>query len=285
MNLKIRPSSVTLIIFIYLLLYCVFCRDGTADKNAKIKQTKIDTQNIFISHAIYTPETAEDKFISCLQDQYIPIWRKLQSENIIDELSVFKLEQLDSTATDSLPCNYLILAHLCTGVDAHDFLNKEKFLTVSHSSFFKILRTEVLNCVPNAYFPAPHPENNDEIEFLIEFIAVKDSAQFLKKFHDLMDIYFGPVNGVLVREGKLYNLYMMETREVVFQVDNRMAWNQIHLSGDFPEFINVDWDSLYTDLFRREFSCELDSIWALLPPRLNTSINCQGELLKQLSIK
>ena len=127
--------------------------------------------------------------------------------------------------------------------------------------------------------------NINEIEFLIEFIAVKDSAQFLEKFHDLMKVYFGPMNGVLIREGKLYNLYMLETKEVVYQANNSMIWNQIHLSGDFPEFINVDWDSLYTDLSRKVFSCELDSVWALLPPRLNTSLNCKGKLIKQLHVK
>ena len=285
MNEKIRPSCMKLIVLIFLQLVCVFCKEGTTGKNVKMKHTKTDTQNIFISHVIYTPEATVHKFISHLQNEQLPVWRKLRSESIIDELSVFRLAQLDSTTTDSLPCNYLILTHLRTGVNARDFLKKENFIMRSDSSLFKLLRTEVLNCVPNAYFPALHPENSDKIEFLVEFIAVKDSAQFLKKFHDLMDIYFGPANGLLVQEGKLYNLYMMETKEVVYQADNRMAWNQIHLSGDFPEFINVDWDSLYTDLFRREFSCELDSVWALLPPRLNTSINCKGELISQLSIK
>ena len=288
MNTKSKALSVILAVLMFLQLLCIYCGEGEIDKDAKITPKETETKRVFVSHVIYAPEVTERKFISHLQNQYLPIWRKLKDENILYELSVFKLTKIDSTTADRHLCNYLILAQLCSGVKARDFLKVENLTTnpvANDSSLFQILRTEELNCVPNAYFPALSSESTAEIDFLVEFIAVKDSAQFLKEYHDLMNVYFGPINGVLVKEGKLYNIYMMETMEVVFQMDDRLTWNQIHLSGDFPEYKDLDWDSLYTDSFIWIFSCELDSVWALMPPTLNTSFDCEGRLIKRLHVK
>jgi len=288
MNTKPIALSVILAVLTFLQLLCISCREGEIDKNAKIAPEETDTQRVFVSHVIYAPEATEHEFISYLQNQYLPIWRKLKDENILHELSVFKLTKTDSTTADRHLLNYLILAQLCPGIKARDFLKVENLTTnpvAKDSSSFQILRTEELHCVPNAYFPALSSEGVAEITFLVEFIAVKDSAQFLKEYHDLMNVYFGPLNGALVKEGKLYNIYMMETMEVFFQMDDRLTWNQIHLSGDFPEYKDLDWDSLYTDSFVRIFSCELDSVWALLPPTLNTSFDCEGRLIERLHVK
>ncbi len=73
---------------------------------------------------------------------------------------------------------------------------------------------------------------------------------------------------------------MMETKEVVSQFNNNMMWNEIHISGDFPEYRNINRDSLYTESFKQIFSCELDSVWALLPPTLNSSFDCEGKLIQ-----
>jgi hypothetical protein len=283
-----KSSLVKLLVFIFLQLLCTFCSEGKNDNNSEITLKGTETNNIFVSHLFYVPETAENEFIRLLQNQYLPIWHKLKNENIIYELSVFKLTKIDSTTTDGHLCNYLVLAELCQGIKSGDFLNAAKFNAGSLSDvnpIFQILRTEILNCVPNAYFPALNSENTAEIDFLIEFIAVKDSAHFLKEYYDLMNVYFGPLNGALVKGHKLYNIYMMETAEIVFQTDSNLTWNQIHLSGDYPELFNLDWDSLYTESFRRIFSCELDSVWALMPPALSTSFDCRGRFIKQLHVK
>ena len=99
-----------------------------------------------------------------------------------------------------------------------------------------------------------------------------------------MNNYFGPLNDELIKEGKLNCMFMMETTEVIYKINNSLNWNQIHVSGDFPEYININWDSLYTDTFRRTFFCELDSVWSLLPPTLNSSFDCVGKLVNQLTL-
>jgi hypothetical protein len=167
------------------------------------------------------------------------------------------------------------------------YLDAEKLAKNSkadQNSIFQIQRTEVLYCTPNAYFPAINTRKND-IVYLIEFIIVNDSLDYVNQYQALMRDYFGPLNGVLVNEGKLYNIFMLETAKVLFQRDNRFNWNQLHISGDFPEYVDLNWDSLYTDMFRRTFSCELDSVWALLPPIMDTSFDCTGRLVQDLYVK
>ena len=270
------PSSVIILALILLLMFCLSCNE------------KENTQNIFVSHLIYTSQSTENEFLLYLQDKYIPIWQRLKDRNILDELSVFKFKKIDSTTTDKTQCNILILAQLVPKIDAHDYLNLENFRVNSISKdslLFKIIRTEVLGYAPNAYFPALNPKNAVEINYLIEFIAVKDSGGYVTQYNNLVTTYFGPLNGELIKEGKLYSIYMMETLEVVFQIDSSLPWNQIHISGDFSDYKDLDWDSLYTNSFRRIFSCELDSVWALLPPTLSSSFDCEGQLIEKLHIK
>jgi hypothetical protein len=107
---------------------------------------------------------------------------------------------------------------------------------------FKLIRTEILRCLPNAHFPSFSPKNSNEINYWIEFIAVKDSADYIDRYNNLMSNYFGPLNGELVKKDVLYNIFMMETKGIVYQINNNLTWNQIHISGDFPEYKNINWD-------------------------------------------
>lgn len=249
---------------------------------------KRNNEKNFVSHLIFTPQSTEHEFLNYLHDEYLPVWQSLKGKDVIDELRVFKFNKIDSTTTDTTKCNFLILAQLAPIVDAHDYLNMESFSdkSLSHDTLlFKLIRTEILRCLPNAYFPSIISMNATEIDYWIEFIAVKDSADYIERYNNLMIEYFGPLNGELVKEGTLYNIFMMETKEVVLQVNNNMMWNEIHISGDFPEYRNINWDSLYTESFRNIFSCELDSIWALLPLTLNSSFDCEGKLIQEMHVK
>lgn len=275
MKSKFLNSVLILSTILFLCMLHISCNDG-----------KI-TQNIFISHLLYAPNSTENDFYALLQNKYLPIWNKLKDVNILDNLRVFKFQKIDSTTIDKTQCNYLILAQLEPTKDPHEYLNIEnlKAKQTKDSLLFKIIRTEILVCQNNAYFPALNKDERVDIDYLIEFIAVKDSSDFIREYNNLVNIYFGPLNGELIREGKLYNIFMLETEEVFFQLYDNLMWNQIHLSGDFPEHRNLNWDSLYTDSFRRIFSCELDSIWSLLPPRLSSSFYCEGQLIKNLYVQ
>lgn len=276
------------LIILFSLIIVIACKNRDTNNTNGNNHSVNSNLEVFIAQTIYTYPKTEGKFQQHLKNNLLPIWNELKDDKILSEMSVFNLKMIDSTDINRHFCNFLILAHLYPDVKPNEFLNAKKLMKynkTNKNSIYQIQRTEILNCIPNAYFPAQSAESPDNIDYLIEFIAVKDSINYLKQFHDLMQNYFGPLNGVLVNEGKLYNIYMMETTDVVFQIDNSMTWNQIHLSGDFPEFVDINWDSLYTDLFRRTFSCELDSVWVLLPPRLKSTFDCTGILIKELYIR
>ena len=245
----------------------------------------------FIAQTLYAYPNTEEHFLSHLKSKYLPIWSRLNTDSTLSELCVFKLAVKDSTKKDQKQINYLILAQLKSGVNPEEFLQialmaknqnpKQKYL-------YRSQRTEILHCTQNAYFPAINLRKNvrmKDIVYLIEFIAVKDSADFVNQYHALMQKYFGPLNGLLVNEGKLHSIFMLETTKLIHTNDSRFNWNQLHVSGDYPEFVDINWDSLYTDQFKRTFSCELDSVWALLPPFLDTSFDCTGTLVKDLHVK
>ena len=266
------------IISFSLLFFCLFHISCNGERIA---------QNIFVSHLIYAPNSTENEFHELLRNEYLPKWRKLKDVNILSNVKVLKFQKIDSTTTDKTQCNYLILAQLNPTKDPYEYLNSEnlKVTQIKDSSLFHIIRTEILACKNNAYFPALNKDETFDIDYLIEFIDVKDSVDYIERYKNLMYNYFGPLNGELVKEGLLYNIYMMETKEITFQHNDKMTWNQIHLSGDFPKFSKLNWDSLYTASFRRIISCELDSVWALMPPTLNTSFDCKGQLIRFLCVQ
>jgi hypothetical protein len=275
MKVTSLPSTIVNLFVILVNLFLISC-------------VKDENKNNFVSHLIFTPQSMEQEFINYLYDESLPIWQNLKERNVIYELRVFKFNKIDSTTTDTTKCNFLILAQLAPQIDPHDFLKMENFIDDSllkDTLEFQLIRTEILGCLPDAYFPSLSPKDPNEIDYWIEFIAVKDSSDYIEQYNNLMSKYFGPLNGELVKQGTLYNIYMMETKEIVTQTNDNLTWNQIHISGDFPEYRNINWDSLYTESFRNIFSCELDSVWTLLPPRLHSSFDCEGKLIQELYVK
>ena len=92
-------------------------------------------------------------------------------------------------------------------------------------------------------------------------------------------------NGLLVEKDMLHCFIALETTEVLFEATGVPGWNQLHVSDDWDVGDEVDWDAIYTDLFRREFSCELDSVWAELPPIRERPINYSGRLVPSLCVR
>jgi hypothetical protein len=125
----------------------------------------------------------------------------------------------------------------------------------------------------------------DGIDYLIEFISVEDSASSLRQYRDLMSDYFGPANGILVERGLLHSFIALETTEVLSQAAAVPFWNQLHVSDGWDEDDGLDWDAIYEDLFRREFACDLDSLWSLLPPIRERPTNYSGRIIPDLCVR
>jgi hypothetical protein len=151
-----------------------------------------------------------------------------------------------------------------------------------------VVREEHMVCTRNSCFGSPEPAYPDAptgIDYLIEFIAVENISSSLTKYHDLMSNYFGPANGLLVERGMLHCFVALETTANEIGVDELVPWNQLHVSDHWDESDGIDWDTVYEDLFRQEFSCELDDLWSELPPIRDVSSEYRGRLVPDLCVR
>jgi len=130
-----------------------------------------------------------------------------------------------------------------------------------------------------------YQDEPEGIDFLVEFIGVEDSPLLLEKYRNLMSRFFGPANGILVEQGTLHAFIALETSAVLSEVNGVPAWNQLHISDDWDVSEEVDWEAVYSELFRREFSCELDAVWDELPPVHERPINYCGRLVPSLVVR
>ena len=210
----------------------------------------------------------DDAFVAHLHDCYMPVWQELRAEHVISSINVFELHQIESTTPETPAWRFLLLAQLDSRAKPGDLLDAETASGCQKSPgspLFKVLRVEQMSCTPNSCYKMPEPAYRDApagIEFLIEFIGVENSLSFLTKYRDLMRTYFGPANGMLVEQGILHSFVALETTEVLFEAPGVPAWNQLHISDDWDVGDKVDWDAVYSELFRREFSRELDDVSA-----------------------
>jgi hypothetical protein len=97
--------------------------------------------------------------------------------------------------------------------------------------------------------------------------------------------YFGPANGLLVERGLLHCFVALEMTETGSETPEVPAWNQVHVSDHWAEGDDVDWGAVYEDLFRREFSRELDDVWAEIPSIRETSTAYRGRLVPDLCVR
>lgn len=266
---------------------CFSCASPEEGEDQKGRPQSPDQNPVFFSELIHVPPNQDTVFLSYLRVCRAPEWEALLEEGLIRDVSLFELEQAEGFLKEAQTWDFLLLFEAVPGTeservfgpaDAHGACSG--FTNPTHT----VLRTEALATTPDSYFPEPHPMHKGrttEIPYLIEFIGVEDTPEALATYRRLMESYFGPENGVLVEQGKLYNLIALETTEVFFQAPEVSPWNQLHVSGDLPEFMELDRDSLYAELHQRLFSIDLDSTWSQMPPILERPGSYNGRLLEK----
>jgi hypothetical protein len=274
-----------------ILSSCVTCQQKRVSEERSSGLSQERHGAVFVSRVISVQPGTEFAFLNHLRDHYLPLWRELKKRRMVSEINVFEMTVEDSSLVEEPPWSFLILVQLAENINPQELLSAEESLRAdlpAQSPSHTIVRTEALSCTPNSFYPDPIPKHRgriQEVDFLVEFIAVNESAEDLKRYRDLMRTYFGPGNGKLVKDGTLYSFVALETIRVLHQVEGLGSWNQIHISGDFPGYQTLDWDSLYTDVFRETLSADLDSVWALLPPTRDWPPYYRGRLIQDLQVK
>lgn len=230
-------------------------------------------------------------FIAYLKDCYLPVWQELRSTGIVSSLSVFELSINDSMTTSTSKGEYLVLTELSSPAKPNDLIDAEKASECSFSRDipgFSVLRSTYMSCTPNACFGMPDPaykNGGSQLRYLVELIGVEDTPVSLAKYRELVSKFFGPANGVLVEKGMIHCFVALENIEVLTTSPGVVPWNQVHISDEWEANSELDWDSIYVELFRSEFSCELDSVWAEIPPTDNVRVYSQGRLIPQLCVR
>jgi hypothetical protein len=253
------------------LLHQVSCANPGAREAEPTLLDNDTSQSVFVSRVVRLEVGERETYLAHLREYHTPIWQSLHEDGVLAETRVFELTRKESSSPEIPPWHYLILNQLARGADARQFLAAEETVrsrASPESPCLAPLRTEILHSTPGSFYPEPaqqHRGRAADVVFHIEFIGVDEKTASLERYRDLMHRYFGPANGQLVREGLLFDFVALETVELIGSSDTLHPWNQLHVSGDLPEYDDLDWDAVYEDLFRRLFKRELDSVYSELP--------------------
>jgi hypothetical protein len=245
----------------------------------------------FIARLLSFDADSASTFQQALRDFYLPVWKQLCDGGIVTSVSVFELIPYDSTTTAPSAKEYLLLTVLESGAEPDILLNAERGLPCPDHQRIPasaVLRSALMSCTPNSCHGMPEPSYPDAesgIEFLVELIGVEENPHTLAKYREIVSKYAGPANGILVERGMMNCFVALENVDLLSSTPNAVPWNQIHISDDWDEGGDVDWDSVYTDLFRSEFSCDLDSVFADLPPTDKTRADYHARLVPELCVR
>jgi len=245
----------------------------------------------FVVRVMTVEPDLDEAFVEYIRERSLPVWVELQAAGIVSTVSLFELNEMETTFPVSRPWRYVMIAGLGPDASVGDFTAADQASsgpTGSNPPFHTIVREEHMECTPNSCFGLPEPTYPDApsgIDFLVEFISVENIPASLKKYHDLMSRYFGPANGLLVEREMLHCFVALEVTENEIGDHEAVPWNQVHVSDHWDEGSDVDWDVVYQDLFRADFSRELDDVWAEVPPIRETSTEYRARLVPDLCVR
>lgn len=245
----------------------------------------------FVARLMAVESGSGAAFLAHLGKCYLPVWNRLHDEGRVHTVSVFELSPYDSVKVDPTTQEFLVLVELDLRATQGDLIEAEKAGSCPDGQDIptvSVLRSALMSCTPNSCHGTPEPTYQDAatgIDFLIEFIGVEDTTEALAKYREIMSEYGGPANGILVEREMLHCFVAFEAVGILTETPGSVPWNQLHISDDWDEDGEVDWDSVYRELFRSEFSRDSDSVWAELPPTDKTRADYHGRLVSKLCVR
>jgi hypothetical protein len=286
-----RRFGSSLMIPLLALLLQLSCAAGEETDPEQVTISAPTSRGDFVVRVFAVQHDEVEEFIADTRECSVPVWQQLRSAGVVSRIDVFELSEMESTFPVKPPWRYLLIAELAPRGTADDLLAAESSSgcqVETEERAFTIVREEHMTCTPNSCFAMPEPSYHDAasgIDYLIDFIAAENAPPSLAKYRDLMSRYFGPANGLLVDRGLLHCFMALEMTGTLFETPEVVTWNQVHLSDHWDESGDVDWDTVYEDLFRAEFSRELDDVWAEIPSIREISIEYRGRLVRDLCVR
>jgi len=212
------------------------------------------------------------KYLDVLQFEYLPVWSALQKEGYLKNIQIFQLDKIEKQKGIQPAWNFLMLSRITKDIDPSFYIqNEEKLIHAtetldleaakSRKSLAKTLKIEILQPIPDAFFPEPASESTvdeKDLDFLVEYICVKETKRMMDKYREYMRDYGGPAFESIIAEGKFYNFVALETVDVAYIAPELSTWNQIHICG-VPKTMQIDeWKTLIDAALKEKTLGEVD---------------------------
>jgi len=191
----------------------------------------------YVIHIMSVAPAQRDDFVACLKEDEMPFWRKLKERRMLSTISVFETIAVSSSEPGVPAWNFVILSQVPTGASAdalaEALVNRA---TCNYTPGVELRRTETLRTTLNSNYARATPEDDvkageSKVEFGIEYIAVKNTAETLKRYQENMSVNIGPSIGLLIQDGLMSSFVANETVKVHYSQAGMPSWNQIHISG------------------------------------------------------
>jgi len=242
-----------------------------------------DAPTLYLARVIFVDPANRDAYVRWLERSQRAVWQQLKRRGYLADETVFEVDKVLS-GSEVPTWNFLLLAHIASGVTAPVFLQAEREAereverstphdgAAADSVPVKVRRVDVLRSTPNSYYPVPEVMDAADAEFVIEYIAVQTTQAALDEYRETMRVSIGPVVGEHMRNGTRFSFIALETVSVEFAEAGMPNWNQIHVRGGLPDD-PIPWPSTLAAAYRK-----LDSIRT--KPRIDLS-----HAIRQLAVR
>jgi len=190
-----------------------------------------------VLHILSVAPAQRDHFVDCLKEDEVPFWRKLKEQRMLSTVSVFETTAVSSTDPGVPAWNFVISSQVPSGASADSLAEALiKRRSCDYMLGVEVRRTETLRTTPNSNYGRVTAEDDAKarelkVEFGIEYIAVKDTPETLKRYQENMSVNIGPSMGLLIRDGWTFSFVANETVKVHYFQAGMPRWNQVHISG------------------------------------------------------
>jgi hypothetical protein len=164
----------------------------------------------------------------------------LRGKGSLKTVSVFETTAVLSSEPGVPAWNFVIATQIPQNANADSFVETiQKRKGCEAAPGVEVRRMEILRTAPNSNYARATAENDvkareSRVEYIVEYIAVKDTPEALNRYREMMRLNSGPAIGLLIRDGSQFNFLAMESVKVDYLQAGMPGWNQIHLNGSFP---------------------------------------------------
>jgi hypothetical protein len=189
---------------------------------------------------IAVPAASRDAFVTCLLTKELPFWRRLKKARHLVTSSVFESISVVSSEAGIPSWNFLLLTQIPPDTSAdrsiksngHSLKNEPCELAVGAI----LRRVEMMRTTPNSNYARATTAGDivarkSKTNYVVEYIAVKDTQDARNRYRDNMRINVGPAESLLIQDGWDLSFVALETVSVEFSGAGMPNWNQIHIGA------------------------------------------------------